>query len=108
MTTRTIPAILLLCMTFSCKKSETHLTNMGVITTIDARGCPCVLPCPCACGGYVFHFTDMKDTSRTIIDNNSIIQLPSGTKFPVYITLDWQNTTRCGVNSIKILSYKLQ
>jgi hypothetical protein len=94
-------AAILLC----CNKHQTFSTDEGVITGTDLRGCPCVVSCPCACGGFIFHFTDMNDTSRTIIDNMSIILLPPGPTFPIKITVDWQNTSRCGLKAIKVLSY---
>ncbi len=92
---------------FSCRKNETYLQNEGVITGIDLSGCPCSVQCPCVCGGYFFHFTDMDDTSRVIIDNRLLIQLPSDVKFPVRLILDWQNTNRCGIKAIRVANYKL-
>ena len=107
MTAMRVTLVLMLSMCSLCKKHEILLRNEGVITGIDVRGCPCVVQCPCACRGLIFHFTDMGDTTRSVIDNGSFIQLPSSSTFPVYLTLDWQSTTRCGVKAIKIISYKL-
>jgi hypothetical protein len=99
--------IFLLFMLGACKKYNPFFTNKGVITNFDYRSCLCVVSCPCGCGGFEFHFTDINDTSRTIIENN-IIQLPAGTVYPVYLTVNWQNTSRCGVKAIRIVSYELQ
>jgi len=107
MTAMRVTLLLLFSMCGFCKKHEILLRNEGVITGIDVRECPCVVQCPCACGGLIFHFTDMSDTTRSVIDNGSFIQLPSASTFPIYITLDWQSTTRCGVKAIKIINYRL-
>jgi len=96
-----------LLILLSCKKKEPLLTNEGVITGINPCAYACVINCPCACGNFLFHFTDTGDTSNIIIDNQSIIQLPTNGKYPVRLTLDWQSTTRCGIKAIKVLNYKL-
>jgi hypothetical protein len=96
-----------LTLVVSCKKHEPVLTNEGVITGVDYRACLCTLDCPCECGGFLFHFTDMSDTSRTIIDNNSIFQFQSNDIYPIRVTVEWQNTSRCGTKAMKVLSYKL-
>ncbi len=105
---RILTAILILCMIISCKKQVNTFENEGVITNLDFRACPCDVSCPCGCGGFVFHFTDMNDSTRVVIDNNSIIQLTPGTTYPVYLTVDWENTTRCEVKAMNILRYKIQ
>jgi hypothetical protein len=99
--------VIFIVVLISCKKKEVLLTNEGVITGINPCEYACVIECPCACGNYLFHFTDMNDTSNIIIDNHAIFKLPSNTEFPVRVTVDWQSTTRCGVKAIKILKYKL-
>jgi len=104
---RNIAFIFIFSMIVACKKKEVLLTNEGVITGVNPCEYACVIECPCACGNYLFHFTDTGDSSNVIIDNRDTINLPLNTQFPVHITLDWQNTTRCGVKAIKILKYKL-
>jgi hypothetical protein len=99
---------LILIIESSCKKNETLLQNEGEITGVDARLCPCVVACPCSCGGLIFHFTDTGDNTRIVIDNPSIFNLPYDVRFPVHITLDWQSTTRCGTKAIKIIKYTLR
>jgi hypothetical protein len=99
--------IFIFSMIVACKKKEVLLTNEGVITGVNPCEYACVIECPCACGNFLFHFTDTGDTSNVIIDDHDAINLPSNTQFPVHITLDWQNTTRCNVKGIKILKYKL-
>lgn len=94
-------------MQFSCKK-EKAFSNEGVISGVDLRQCPCVLECPCACGSLIFHFTDKGNTDRIIVDNPAIFQLPANVNYPVYVKVNWQNTTRCSISSIKITDYKIQ
>ncbi len=101
-----LPILVILMLMSSCKKRETLLMNEGVITGLDLRECPCIVTCPCSCGGYIFHFTDTGDTSRIVIDNGTIFNLSSNVQFPVKVTVDWQSTTRCGTKAIKILKYK--
>lgn len=91
----------------SCKKKDILLTNEGEITGFSVCDYACIAGCPCACIGYIFHFTDTGDSSRVIIDNSPIISLPSNVQYPVHITVNWQNTTRCGEKAIKIINYKL-
>lgn len=90
---------------FSCKKEKTF-SNEGEILGFDHRQCPCVETCPCVCGGLIFHFTDRADTANTVIDNAAIFQLPANTNYPVHVKINWQNTSRCNINSIKITDYK--
>jgi hypothetical protein len=95
---------------FSCKKSvqETKpFQNNGVIAGMDARLCPCVVSCPCVCGTLIFHFTDTVYAANIPIDNPGIFNLTSSTHFPVYVRVNWVNTTRCGVTAIKITSFEL-
>ena len=92
---------------FSCKKKEVLLTNEGIITGFVPCDYACIAECPCACDNYIFHFTDAGDTTNIVIDNKTILKLPANTQFPVRLTVDWQNTTRCGQKAIKILGYKL-
>jgi hypothetical protein len=105
--------LLLLAVTcilnFSCKKSVqtgSSFQNNGVITGIDARLCPCAVSCPCVCGTLIFHFTDTAYTANIPIDNPEIFNLSSNSHFPVYVRVDWQNTTRCGVTAIKITGFE--
>ena len=94
---------------FSCKKSvqkATPFQNLGVITGIDTRLCPCAVACPCVCGTLIFHFTDTVYTANIPIDNPGIFNLSSNTQFPVYVKVNWQNTTRCGVTAIKITGFQ--
>jgi hypothetical protein len=93
----------------SCKKNMQGagpFQNNGVITGIDARLCPCAVSCPCVCGTLIFHFTDTVYTTNIPIDNPGIFNLTSNSKFPVYVRVNWQNTTRCGVTAIKITSFE--
>ena len=99
--------VVVFAMFVSCKKKEILLTNKGEITGYSFCDYACTETCPCACGGYIFHFTDTGDTTNVVIDNRGIFNLPSNVRFPILITVDWQNTTRCGVKAIKILNYKL-
>jgi hypothetical protein len=94
---------------FSCKKSvqdANPFQNNGVITGMDARLCPCAVACPCACGTLIFHFTDTVYTANIPIDNPGIFNLSSNTQYPVYVRVNWQNTTRCGVTAIKITNFE--
>jgi hypothetical protein len=103
--------VILFCFTvaiFSCKKEEERsFQNNGVITGTDMRGCISVDTCPRVCGGFLFHFTDTIYSDNIPIDNPQIFNFSSNTKFPVYLRIDWQNTTRCGVFAIKIINYKI-
>lgn len=100
--------LMLICLLYSCKKEKAVVyANDGVITGIDMRQCPCLLECPCACGGLIFHFTNTSDTSRIIIDNARIFKLTNNPQFPVRIKINWQNTTRCNARAIKVTSYAL-
>ena len=90
---------------FSCKKEKAFL-NEGEILGLNHRQCPCIENCPCACGGLMFHFTDEADTTNIVIDNAAIFQLPANTHFPVHVKVNWQNTSRCTIKSIKITDYK--
>lgn len=101
--------LLFICLEFfSCKKNKVMLyQNEGVITGVDLRGCPSVIGCPNVCGGLFFHFVDTSYTANITLDNPEIFNLPSNTKFPVYVKLNWENTTRCGVTAIKITGYKI-
>src|ERR1700675_4156366 len=94
---------------FSCQKNAQNASpfqNNGVITGIDPRLCPCDTSCPCVCGTLIFHFTDTVYTANIPIDNPGIFNLSSGSHFPVYVKVNWQNTTRCGVTAIKITSFE--
>ncbi len=101
--------LLFICVVyFSCQKDKgKSFQNDGVITCIDARQCPCLVGCPCVCGGLLFHFIDTVYTTDIPLDNPGIFKLASNTQFPVYVKIDWQNTTRCGVTAIKITNYKI-
>jgi hypothetical protein len=104
-----IPLMLVCIFYFSCKKSvqvAKPFENNAVVTGIDARLCPCDVSCPCVCGTLIFHFTDTVYTSNIPIDNPGIFNLSSNTQFPVYVRVNWQNTTRCGVTAIKITSFE--
>jgi hypothetical protein len=104
---RYLAFILIFSVIVSCKKKEIQLTNGGEITGISICDYACIAACPCNCGSYIFHFTDTGDSTNVVIDNRGIFNLPSNTQFPAHVTVDWQNTTRCGVKAIKILNYKL-
>ena len=93
-------------MLFSCKKEKAFL-NVGEILGFDLRQCPCIRSCPCTCGGLIFHFTDEADTTNIVIDNAAIFQLPANTHYPIQVKVNWQNTSRCGMRSIKITDYNL-
>ncbi len=101
--------LLLICLCiafFSCKKTKIILyQNEGVITGINASQCPCIISCPCVCGGLFFHFVDTVYTANIPLDNPGIFNFPSNTNFPVYVKLNWDNTTRCGTFAIKITEY---
>ena len=97
--------VILLC---SCKKNNQQIfQNNGVITGVNLLTCPCTASCPCGCGGLFFHFTDTSYTSNIPLDNPSIFKLGTNIKFPVYVKLNWENTTRCGATAIKVTSYKI-
>ena len=97
------------CTAFiSCKKEQADaFRNKGVITGIDMRLCPCIAGCPCVCGGLDFHFTDTTYTTNIPLDNPEIFKLSPDTNFPVYVELNWVNTTRCGTTAIKITDFKI-
>ena len=100
--------LLVICLIqFSCKK-EKIFSNEGVITGVAVRLCPCVVTCPCACSSLIFHFTSRGDTTRVILDNPGTIQLSADVHYPVYIKLNWINTTRCNIQAVKITDYKIQ
>jgi len=93
---------------FSCEKEKVkQYRSEGVITGINLSQCPCIVQCPCGCGGLFFHFVDTVYTANIPLDNPQIFNLPGNVKFPVYVTLNWKNTSRCGVTAIKILDYKI-
>lgn len=99
---------LVICLVqFSCKK-QTIFLNEGVITGVDARLCPCVVTCPWACSSLIFHFTNRGDTTRVISENPGTIQLSADVRYPVYIKLNWVNTTRCNIQAVKITDYKIR
>ena len=81
--------------------------NEGVITGVDLRECPIIAGCPGVCGGLFFHFIDTTYNTDIPLDNPEIFNLPSNTKFPVYVKINWENTTRCGTTAIKIIGYKI-
>lgn len=100
--------LLVICLVqFSCKK-ETIFLNEGVITGVDVKLCPCVVTCPCACSSLIFHFTNRGDTTRIILENPCTIQLSADVRYPVYIKLNWVNTTRCNIQAVKITDYKIR
>jgi hypothetical protein len=91
---------------FSCKKdTAVAYKNEAVIAGINLTECPCVISCPCTCGGLLFHFTDSAYTENIALDNPAIFNITSGTKFPVRVKINWENTSRCSTSSIKITSY---
>jgi hypothetical protein len=91
----------------SCRKEQANsFQNKGVITGIDMRLCPCIAGCPCVCGGLNFHFTDTAYTANIPLDNPEIFKLGPDTNFPVYVELNWVNTTRCGTTAIRITDFK--
>jgi hypothetical protein len=101
--------LLLICTVyFSCKKDKVKLFQTeGVITGINVRQCLCVAECPCACGGLFFHFIDTVYTANIPLDNPQIFNFPSNIKFPVFVKINWENTTRCGTTAIRIIDYKI-
>ena len=99
--------LLIICLIqFSCKKEKTY-SNEGVIAGIDLKQCPCVATCPCVCGTLIFHFTDRGDTARVILENTRMVKFPADMHYPVYIKLNWENTTRCNIPAVNITDYKL-
>lgn len=101
--------LLLICFVFfSCKKDKAKLfQNEGVITGVNASQCPCLAACPCGCGGLFFHFIDTSYTANIPLDNPQIFKFPSNVQFPVYVKINWENTTRCSTTAIKIIDYKI-
>ena len=101
--------LLLMCLAyFSCKKDKVKsFQNEGVVTGINASQCPCIAVCPCGCGGLYFHFIDTAYTANIPLDNPLIFNFPSNIKFPVYVKINWENTTRCGTTAIRIINYKI-
>ena len=101
--------LLFICLIhLSCQKEkEKPFQNNGIITGVDLSGCVSVVTCPQVCGGLFFHFTDTSYTANIPLDNPGIFKLAPNTHFPVYVKIDWQNTTRCGIVAIKITSYKI-
>ena len=93
---------------FSCNKENVQVfQNEGVITGINPCEYTCLVGCPCSCGNLIFHFIDTVYTTNIPVDNPLIFKFPSNTQFPVYVKVDWQNTTRCGLTAIKIINYKI-
>jgi hypothetical protein len=94
----------------ACKKNSQTVhaapyQNLAVITGINPCAYACVDTCPCACGNFLFHFTDSSFAGNIVVDNPTIINLPLNTKFPVYIKVNWVNTTRCDIAAIRITAY---
>ena len=105
---RIIFVLSIFLISLSCQKEkEKPFQNTGVITGIDLRQCPCVVTCPCVCGGLLFHFTDTSYSANIPLDNPGIFNLGADTHFPIYVKVDWQNTTRCGIVAIKITDFKI-
>ncbi len=92
-------SIIAIFIFISCSKTKTFI-NTGVISGPDVRTCAC-------CGGLYFHFTNVPDTLNKPLVNPGIFQFSSDVKFPVYIQVDWQKTTTCSGDAIKIISFKL-
>jgi hypothetical protein len=93
----------------SCQKTRIEakpFQNLGVITGVDARLCPCDVSCPFVCGTLIFHFTDTVYTANIPLDNPGIFNLSSGSHFPVFVKVNWQNTSRCGTTAIKITGFE--
>jgi hypothetical protein len=101
--------LLFICVLyFSCQKDNgKSFQNFAVITGINPCEYACILECPCSCGNLLFHFTDTVYTANIPVDNPSIFKLPSNIQYPVYVEVDWQNTSRCGVTAIKITNYRI-
>lgn len=101
--------LLLICaFFFSCKKDKVKtFQNQGVIGGVNPCASPCLINCPCTCGNLYFHFTDTVYTANIPLDNPQIFNFPSNVKFPVYVKINWLNTTRCGTTAIKIIDYKI-
>lgn len=101
--------VLSICIiNFSCQKEkEKSFQNTGIITGISPTQCPCVVTCPCVCGGFLFHFTDTSYSANIPLDNSGIFKLGADAHFPVHVKIDWQNTTRCGIVAIKVTDYKI-
>jgi hypothetical protein len=105
---RTVFLLFTCFLYFSCKKdSAPSFQNEGVITGINTKECPCIVGCPCFCGGLYFHFTDSVDTANMLLDNPAIFNFGSNTKFPVYVKIYWQNITRCDTTVVKITAYEI-
>ena len=93
----------------SCKKDRAiRFQNEAVITGINVTQCPCLGECPCACGGLYFHFTDSVYSANIPLDNPAIFKLASNTQFPVYVKVNWINTSRCNTTAIKITGYQIE
>jgi hypothetical protein len=70
----------------------------------------CLLFCTClidACGGFIFHFTEMNDTSWVIINNAEKFKFPSNTQYPTHLTVDWESSTQGNVNAYQKIDYNL-
>ena len=86
-----------------CAKSSRAPEQLGLVLGVDMRSCPCAIGCPCACGGTMFQFTENPlDSSIYYVDNPEIFHLPANAKYPVKVSVAWENTTRCGVHAIRV------
>jgi hypothetical protein len=84
------------------------MENEGVITGISVSTCVSIASCSNVCDGSLyFHFTDISDTSDIAIDNPTIFKFPQNARFPIRVSVNYQNTTRCSISAIKIIGYKM-
>jgi ubiquitin C-terminal hydrolase len=97
---------------FACKKNNSMgaapYRNVAVINGVNPCTYPCVVNCPCACGDLYFHFTDTTYINNIPVDNPEIFNLPMNAKFPVYVKVNWTNTTRCNTFAIKITAFQFE
>jgi hypothetical protein len=104
-----VKLLVLATIFLSCKKGVDKVyMNAAVIDGINAKECPCLLDCPCSCGGLNFRFTDTTYTDYIPLDNPQLFSLKPGAVFPMHVLVNWKNTSRCGTMAISISDFKFQ
>jgi hypothetical protein len=99
---RTLLAILLTCLVFSCSKQR-HFMNNALIIGEDYRACAC-------CGGLKLTFSDsLNPVNFYLISNPDFLNLPSRPTFPTKISLDWDYAPGCGGQKfVRVTSYLIR
>jgi hypothetical protein len=91
--------VLLLILSNSCK--EDSYMNEGIITGYDLRECAC-------CGGPMITFTsDPKPYSAEfkLIENEADLGITDKDTFPIYVKVDWKESSAGACNRIIITRF---